>query len=284
MLKIGLATCSRVPDLTADDRLLQDELRRRGAEARPVVWDDASIAWGALDRVVIRSCWDYHLRTPEFLCWLSSLEESRVPVWNPPALVRANVDKSYLRILAAAGVPVLPTSWLARGSRVNLAEVLDAQGWHDAVVKPAVSASAHRTWRASRPEALEQQPTLDALLAAGDVLVQSYAPEIGAAGEWSFVFLGGGFSHAVLKRPAAGDFRVQEEFGGQALALSPPSGLLEQARTVVARIDGPWLYARVDGIERDGTFILMELELTEPVLFLAKAPGAAPCLADAIMG
>jgi hypothetical protein len=283
MLRIALATCARVPKLTPDDRLLLEALRERGADARPAVWDDPGVDWGGLDGVVIRSCWDYHLRASEFLGWLAGLEASDVTVWNPPGLVRSNLDKSYLRGFAAAGVPVLPTLWLSRGSRVSLAESLAGEAWSAAVVKPAISASAHRTWRATPATAAEQQSDLDALLADGDVLVQGFAPEIAVPGEWSFVFLAGAFSHAVLKRPAPGDFRVQEEFGGRSEAIPPPPRLLEQARAIVAGIDGPWLYARVDGFERDGTFVLMELELIEPVLFLGLSAAAPARLADAIV-
>jgi hypothetical protein len=283
MLRIGLATFNGLPALSADDQLLAEELRDRDSCVKALVWDDPGVRWEELDALVLRSCWDYHRRPAEFLAWTERLERDGVKVWNPPALVRWNAHKSYLRELEAAGVAVQPTAWLSRATPVDFHALLEERGWRDAVVKPAVSASAHGTWRTSLDRTSEDQPRLDELLSHGDVLVQPLAPEVAIHGEWSFVFFGGEFSHGVLKRPAAGDFRVQKELGGSEAAVDPPPALLAQARAVTARIPGSWLYARVDGIDRGGVLTLFELELIEPVLFLGMDGGAARRLADAIL-
>ena len=115
------------------------------------------------------------------------------------------------------------------------------------------------------------------------MLVQPFLAEIQTAGEWSLIFLGGEYSHATLKRPRAGDFRVQEQLGGSAEPARATPALIEQARAVVASISGPWIYARVDGLEIDGVFTLMELELIEPSLFLATDPQAPARFAEAIL-
>jgi hypothetical protein len=146
-----------------------------------------------------------------------------------------------------------------------------------------VSASAHRTIRLARREADARQADLDAILRDGDALVQPLAPEILAAGEWSIVFIAGAFSHAVLKCGAAGEFRVHEEYGGQATPGDPGPGVKAQAAAALAAAPGRSTYARVDGIVRAGRFVLMELELIEPVLYLATAPHAAGRLADAVL-
>jgi glutathione synthase/RimK-type ligase-like ATP-grasp enzyme len=283
-MKIAFVTHAGLPELSADDRLAVEELSRRGIVVVPVVWDDPGIRWSAYDRVVIRSCWDYHLRPDAFLGWLDRMEEEGIPLWNPAAVVRGNVDKAYLSDLAAAGLPVVPTASLERGRTVDLAALLAERGWAEAVVKPSVSASAFRTLRVRRDEAGAAQGSLDELLAASGALVQPFLAEIRTAGEWSLIFLGREYSHAVLKRPAAGDFRVQTELGGSADPAVPPPALVEQARRVVATIPGPWLYARVDGVESGGVFTLMELELTEPSLFLAADEGAPARFAAAILG
>lgn len=282
---IALATCAALPRLTEDDRLLQEELRRAGAEAVAAVWDDRAVDWGRFDRVVIRSCWDYHLRLPEFLAWVDSVEARGIPLWNPGRIVRANAHKSYLRELAARGFPLVPTAWLSRGSRAALSDVLDERGWTDAVVKPAVSASAFRTRRVSRAEAEDAatRRSFAELIAAGDVIVQRFAPEIVQPGEWSFVFLGERYSHAVLKRPAAGDFRVQHEFGGHLAKESPSSSALAQAQRVADWIPRPWLYARIDAVEIAGTLHVMEVELIEPALFLDADPAAPRLFAEAVL-
>ncbi len=285
-MRIAFVTHAGLPGLSTDDLLAVEELRRRGATVEPAVWDDPGVRWSSYDRVILRSCWDYHLRLGEFLGWLDRMEREGIPLWNPAPVARGNVDKSYLRDLAAAGIPVVPTAFLERGEAVDLGALLDERGWTDVVIKPSVSASAFRTLRIGRGEALAARTVrtdLDEMLAASRVLIQPFLPEIQTRGEWSLMFLRGEYSHAVLKRPGVGDFRVQAELGGSAtLELSSPA-LIGQARAVVETIPGPWLYARVDGVEIGGTFTLMELELIEPSLFLAAGPRAPARFAEAIL-
>jgi glutathione synthase/RimK-type ligase-like ATP-grasp enzyme len=282
-MRIAFVTYSGLPGLSDDDRLAVEELRRRGAEVEPAVWDDPGVRWSRYDRVVIRSCWDYHKRLEEFLGWLERMEREEIPLWNPARVVRGNVDKAYLVELAAAGLPVVPTAHRERGAPADLAGLLDERGWSEVVVKPSVSASAFRTRRIGRGEAPAAQADLDELLASSGVLIQPFMTEIQSGGEWSLIFLGGDFSHAVLKRPRAGDFRVQQELGGSAVSAAPSASLIGQARAIVRATPDPWLYARVDGVEAGGTFTLMELELTEPSLFLESDPGAPARFAEAIL-
>lgn len=283
-MKIAFVTHASLPGLAADDLLAVEELHRRGARVEPAVWDDPGVRWSAYDRVVIRSCWDYHLRPDAFFDWLDRLEGEGIPLWNSAAVVRGNVDKAYLGELGAAGLPVLPTVRLPQGEPADLAGLLDRQGWDEVVIKPSVSASAFRTLRTRRGEAAAVQGTLDEMLASSGVLVQPFLAEIQQGGEWSLIFLGGEFSHAVLKRPKEGDFRVQTELGGSADPRTPSISLVEQARRIVAAIPRPWLYARVDGVEIGGVFTLMELELIEPSLFLVADEQAPARFAAAILG
>jgi glutathione synthase/RimK-type ligase-like ATP-grasp enzyme len=288
MERIALATAAKLPTLNDDDRLLIPALAELGFAAAPAVWDDPDVCWDEFREgggaVLVRSCWDYHHRLEEFLGWVARLERAGVPVWNPPAVLRWNSHKGYLRDLAARGVPIVPTRWLERGAPVDLAQLLRAAGWSDAVVKPAISASAHGTWRTSVEAASADQRQLDELLRAGDVMVQPLMSEVLGAdgGEWSILFFGGRLSHAVLKRPAAGDYRVQWEFGGTAMTMAPPPRLVADAAAVMAVVPGNPVYARVDGVERDGRLVLMELELIEPHLFLGWDNGAAGRLAGGL--
>jgi hypothetical protein len=281
-LTVGLVTCGAVPELTPDDRGFVAELARRGISAVTLLWDDRTVTWERFDALVLRSCWDYHVRTQEFVAWLGRIETSGARLWNPVPLVRRNLHKSYLRILSGAGVPIPPTIWLERGARASLSELLTERAWSEAVIKPAVSASAHRTWYAHLAGAPGLQSRFEAALADGDVLVQRFEPAIRERGEWSLIFFGGSFSHAVIKKPRSDDFRVQEEHGGTAQPAIAPPDLVRQGRRVLDEIEGPWLYARVDGIALDGVFTLLELELIEPVLFLAQDPLAAARFADAL--
>jgi hypothetical protein len=281
-MRVGLITCAKLPTLNDDDRLLGASLRARGIDAIPLLWDDKTLAWDSFEALVLRSCWDYHYRVDEFRAWLGRLEACDAKLWNPVPLVRENLHKGYLKRLAQAGVSVVPTLHLARGEAPHLAALLAERGWGEAVVKPAVSASAHETWTVGVENAVAMQARFDKLLAAGDVLVQPFMPTVKSHGEWSLVFLGGELSHAVLKIPRPGDFRVQEEFGGSVRVALPSARLRQDCETILERLEHPWLYARVDGIEVAGRFMLMELELIEPFLFLGSEPAAADRLASAV--
>lgn len=279
--RVAVVTCASLRELSDDERPLLGELWTLGIKGEPAVWDDPKIDWSVYDAVVIRSTWDYHLKPATFGAWLDRLEALDVPLWNPAQVVRANQDKSYLRELAVRGVSVVPTEWVARETKAVLADVLAARSWPEAVVKPTVSAGAYRTSKvkAGDPGA---QAALDDVLAHSDAMIQPYLPEIASEGEWSFIFMGGEFSHAVLKTPQLGDFRVQEDHGGRTQRVEPLPELLAQARAALVAGSRPCLYARVDGVRRDGELLVVELELIEPSLYLAHAPGAARRLAEAI--
>ncbi len=279
--RVALVTCSSFRELTDDDRPVLGELWALGIEAEAAVWDDPSVEWRRYDAAVIRSTWDYYLSPDSFDAWLSRIDGLGVPLWNPAPVVRANREKTYLRALDAGGASVVPTIWVGRGSTDAFDALLASRGWSDAVVKPAVSAGAFRTVRARRGDP-EGEAALRSALAHSAAMIQPYMAEIAAEGEWSFVFIGGAFSHAVLKRPRAGDFRVQEDYGGTVEAAVPPAELLAQAREAARLSPGPRLYARVDGVRRGRELAIMEVELIEPSLYLSRAPGAARALAVAI--
>ena len=269
--------------LTPDDRLAAAALAERGIDVVPAVWSDPSVPWADYEAIIVRSTWDYHLRPSEFSAWVDALERSGCIVWNPCTLLRWNANKRYLADLAARGVPIVPTEWIPDRSPVALREVMDARGWHDVVVKPAISATAYGARRVIRASADRDAAAAESDPGEGEVLVQPFVPEIETAGEWSLMFLGGTFSHAVRKRPVAGDFRVQSEYGGSAVAERAPAAVIGAAQLVLAAVEGPWLYARIDGVETREGFLLMELEMLEPLLFLGRDRAAPDRFADALV-
>ncbi len=294
-VRVALITFSGRPALTADDGELRDALVSRGAEVEARPWDvDAD--WESYDSIILRSCWNFHHHPRDFSQWVTGIGE-RFPgrLRNSPELARWSVDKRYLRDLASRGVGTVPTTWVsahAHGDAPTLAAIIAS---HDedagAVVKPAISATAHETWRIEPGDAAAHEERFRKLVASspGGVMVQPFVPEI-LGGEWSQIFLGGEYSHAVVKRPAAGDFRVQHDFGGSIEVREPSAALVADAQAALRAAAGATgacveeiLYARVDGVERDGRLILMELELIEPVLFFAHAPGSAVRMADLIL-
>jgi len=281
MREVAFATCAAHPTLVDDDRLVVEPLRARGIEVAPIVWD-AAHPYRAAGRVVIRSCWDYHRKPAAYLSWARQLEREGVALWNPASVVEWNHDKSYLLELGEKGVAIPRTVWVKRGADLSLSTVLDERDWPKAVVKPLVSASAWRTFVTERPTTEADDPAWRELLRDSGAMVQEFVAEVQTKGEWSLLFLGGAFSHAVLKRPRAGDFRVQSELGGTAVPAEPPPALVEAAHCLLRLVAEPLLFARVDGVEVDGNLVLMELELIEPALFLGADPAAPARFADAI--
>ena len=284
--QVALVTYDARPDVTEDDRLLAEALSARGAAVHAVTWSDRSARWASFDAVVARSCWDYFLRADEFHEWLGRLERAGARVFNDVATLRWNADKTYLRDLEARGVPVIPTHWLERGSTASLRELRRKTGWTALVVKPTVSGGAHRTWRTSGTADEVEDTRLTAMTGEHPVMVQPLVDEIERDGEWSLVFFDGHYSHAVLKRPRTGDFRVQREHGGSLEAAEPPSAVIAAAESILAQVPTPkepLLYARVDGCIVDGELRQMELELLEPELFLRCAPEAPRRMADALL-
>jgi glutathione synthase/RimK-type ligase-like ATP-grasp enzyme len=286
MRPIALATCAALPDLTDDDRLLIPALVARGIGAVPAVWDDDAVDWRAFAAVVIRSTWDYHLRQPRFLAWIDRLEALGVPLINPARVLRWNAEKTYLRDLTRAGVPVVATRWVERDDQTPLAAILRETGWPRAVVKPAIAATAYRTWATDLVSAGADDARFRELIGDGRVLVQPFLEAIAAEGEWSLMFFRGEYAYSVLKTPRAGDFRVQSDFGGQVVTRNAGPALVAQASGVLDAAPfkrSELTYARVDGCVVDGTFVLMELEVLEPGLFLAVGPRGADDLAEAIV-
>jgi glutathione synthase/RimK-type ligase-like ATP-grasp enzyme len=279
---VAFVTSEKFARLTDDDRLAVAALEKRGIRVDACIWADRGVQWEQYGAVVLRSCWDYHRRIDEFAAWLNDVERRRVRLWNPLPVVRWNMRKTYLRDLAAAGVPTVATEWIAADRRPGLAAIAERRGWDEVVLKPVISASAFETLRSSADDLDAAEARIGDLLASREMMMQPFVREVAEAGEWSLVFIDGTFSHGVVKRPRAGDFRVQAEWGGSADPADPPAEVLAAAEAVLAHVPAPWLYARVDGVETWDGFVLLELELLEPSLFFGLEPRAASRFAAAV--
>ena len=277
MTTIALATCSKYPALYADDQPLVYALAREGLRAIPAVWDAAPPR--DVDAWIVRSVWDYHLRADEFLAWVDRASAT-LPFWNDPALIRWNAHKTYLRDLVGRGVAVVPTLWADATHQLYLAAELRARGWHDVVVKPAVSASAHRTARFGADDRAAAQLHCDALARDGVAMVQPYLSSVEGYGERSFFFIDGAYTHAV-RRQAVLTHGFEAE--RPAPLVEPSAAEMALCLAVLRALDVAPLYARVDVAPDDeGTPQLMELELIEPRLYFRECPKAAERLAAAI--
>ena len=277
---VAIASFAERPDLRADDAFLRKAMEAIGIRPVPVVWDDDSVTWSEFDACLIRSVSDYHLKQEAFLDWLQRLS-SVLQVWNEPELVAWNTDKSYLRQLSSHGVPIIPTRWLKKGSRVRLGDLLEAHGWDDVILKPIVGLAAQRLLRVNGI-GNEDQAALDDLLADYGVMAQPFLPSVVKRGETSLIFIAGELTHTVRKRAGEGDFRVQRCWGGTSALCQPTAAELEVADRTMALLSPSPIFARIDLVEGPSGPCLIELELIEPDLFFREMPKAAGHLANAI--
>jgi glutathione synthase/RimK-type ligase-like ATP-grasp enzyme len=283
MRRICFVTCRTWPQISESDRLVQQALEARRAAVEARAWNEPGADWDGFDAILLRSNWDYHFDPDAFLGWLDRLERAGARIWNPPALVRWNLTKAYLLELARAGVPTVATVVLEDETRVGLEAVMAARGWSQVVMKPVISASAHDTRLVSSATMDEAVAALASGAIRRPVLVQPFVEEIQTRGEWSLVFIDAELTHAVLKRPASGEFRVQPRLGGTVETPVPPDGVRAVARAALAALPVPPLYARIDGVETAAGFQLMEVEVNEPGLFFPYAPAAARRFAEALL-
>ncbi|MGA8098482.1 MAG: hypothetical protein WB810_07470 [Candidatus Cybelea sp.] len=281
MIDCTLVTCDGVPALDPDDRLLLDELRNRGLSVSVAIWSDPSAQWSASRLCVLRSTWDYHHRYSEFFAWLEHAE-TVTSVKNEPNLIRWNSHKSYLRELEQRGVRVVPTTWIARGSKRNLVKVARGNGWSDLVLKPAYGAASHevRLIRGVAAGHAAGQAHLDRMTRVHDVLVQPYLDAVVGYGERALVFFAGRYSHAVVKKPfdtvlAVGDARSSR--------VTADACEIATARQALRAVPGRPLYARVDLLRDDSHNVCVsEVELIEPGLYLGVDASATRLFAEAI--
>lgn len=293
MADLLLASCDELPRLDEDSTPLLDALDARGITCRVAAWDDEAVDWSAADAVLARSTWDYADRRDAFVAWAVHVEATGVPFWPGADVVAWNTEKSYLRALGAAGVPVVPTVWSLPGADpAAAAAAVRAQGWDDVVVKPVIGYGADGLRRFSG--VVHSQTEAAALLdhvaeldrRSGGAMLQPYLPAVADEGELSVFFCEGRITHAVRKRAAEGDFRVQPEHGGSFALATPGADELRAASwavaAVAARTGSAPLLARADLVDAGAGPALIELELIEPRLFLRIAPEATATIADAI--
>ena len=274
-----LATCATWPELSSSDQALADALRARGLAVEVAPWNGAFAPFAAAAAVVIRATWDYHTALDDYRAWLGRLDPART--FNAPDLVRWNLDKSYLLDLAARGAHV-PASRIVPADGLALARAMHDLGLTDAVVKPTVGASGVGVERVTAGAAEDAMRRVLAVTPAGRLLVQEFMPEVGQ-GELAGVFFDGRFSHALRRVPASGEFRVNSQYGGRMEPAALTGTTVAAMQDVVALLPSRSLYARIDGLVRDGRFVVMEVEVNEPALGLHLAPGAGARFGDALL-
>ncbi|MFF3497917.1 RimK family alpha-L-glutamate ligase [Streptomyces sp. NPDC003247] len=294
MPRIALVTYDPRPEPSRDSDLpvLLRALTDAGAEAEAVHWDDEDADWASYDLAVIRSTWDYSWRADEFTAWAERCAKA-TRLLNPVGVVRWNADKRYLGDLAAAGVPVVPTRYLAPGDAGDAGDTEDGFGLpadHEYVIKPTSGAGARYAARHTPDRHDTAVRHLARLHEEGlTAMVQPYVRSIDTGGERALQFFGGRLLHASRKRAVLAPGTAFDEDKVAHPGLEPwtptPAELAVAERALAAVPEAPeLLYARVDLVTGDdGEPLVMELELVEPNLFLFLHPESVPRVAEAIL-
>ncbi|QPH39288.1 ATP-grasp domain-containing protein [Pedobacter endophyticus] len=254
-----------------DDKLLIF-LKSKGLDIEMVIWNDRSVNWENYSVAILKSPWDYFDLISDFYEWLDLLEQKNIKLLNPVSIVRWNADKHYLAEIADAGLKIIPCHFISKGEKVDLKQFFQKFEANRLIVKPCISGGAKNTFKVTPENVDEINTKLSKLLIDEDYIIQPFLNEILEEGEWSFVFFNGVYSHSLVKQAKKGDFRVQPAHGGSVHPQQPANDLIQTAQAYVDQFAKNCLYARVDGTFVNNQFLLMELELIEPFLFLNTHP------------
>lgn len=284
-LLIAQNLASDAPDRRADAYLFDVQRKVLAAAFGPaglsletVRWSEAAWDWRQFDAALVLACWDYQDRHDVFLARLAEIAAAGVAIFNPLDLVRWNIKKTYLRDFERWGVPIVPTLWSEAPQAADIQAAFTTFGAEEVVLKRQVGGGARGQARYARASAPVSGQVLDR-----PGMIQPLIPTIVTEGEYSFLFIDGAFSHALVKRAAAGDYRIQEAYGGRSSKVEPVPADLARASAVLEALEAPPLYARVDMVRgADGGLMLMELEVLEPYLFPVEGPGIGAMLAAAL--
>jgi glutathione synthase/RimK-type ligase-like ATP-grasp enzyme len=280
MTTILIATCSEYPHPTPNLEALMGALRSAGAEAAYLPWKTTPLdTFASADAVLPLCCWDYYDDPGRFLGWIDALEAKGTKLINPPELLRWNFRKTYLLEMAEAGLAVPKTLHLPETSRETIEHRMQEQGWRIAVLKPVSSQNGHGIQKldlAAHPQWSFEDTT-------GEVLLQEFQEDVGALGETTLTFIDGTFSHAVRRVLKPGEWRANPQYGITYERVEVSRDVIETAQSYVDLLPQTPLYARVDGLVRASGFMLMELELIDPYLYLEFAPGSADVMARALL-
>ncbi|WP_353778468.1 hypothetical protein [Winogradskyella sp. 3972H.M.0a.05] len=276
----------RIDDYTknviTEDAIIQNALGRLGLRAARLSWDDEDFDWSNTKSVLFRTTWDYFDRFDEFSVWLDKVS-TKTRLINSEAIIRWNIDKHYLKDLQQNGVHIAETHFIEQGSSKTLKELHKELGWQETVLKPCVSGGGWHTYKLNSENIDAHETIFKTLIDNQSMMLQPFQHNIVSQGELSLMVFNGQFTHAILKKAKAGDFRVQDDFGGTVHNHNASKEEIEFAEQTVEACAEPPLYARVDAfIDNDGKLALAELELVEPELWFRNHPEAADILAKGV--
>lgn len=271
-----------IQNILLEQELLKSAFEAQGLKVDITYWDNPSYEWQQTKSVLFRTVWDYFERFDEFWEWLEQVK-TKTRLINSYELIKWNIDKHYLRDLKNNDIQVVPTYFADRGNNISLQEIANLNDWKHIVIKPAISASAFNTYKITNDEIEQKEQLFHELLQTHDMLVQPFFPTISELGEASLMVFGGKFTHAILKKAKAGDFRVQDDFGGTVHDYNPTQEEIKFAEKVFQSCTSLPIYGRVDIVWDSNKHIyLSELEIIEPELWIRNRPESANKIAEAV--
>ncbi|MBY0449584.1 MAG: hypothetical protein K2X01_03030 [Cyanobacteria bacterium] len=313
MTCIALATCSKHPHWVPDETPLLEGLQSLGIEPVSLIWDGGFPApLDPIEACVIRTTWDYSERHSDFLVWANTINQN-IPLWNSPRILAWNADKHYLQWFETQQLPVVPSFFIQPEELKQPSPVLEqltlfCQQSAQWVLKPTVSASGNNTFVFNNFDLLYQ--TLQEYLGQNRthniaMMIQPFLPSIQTHGEISVIMIEGRFAHAVIKTPSTDEFRIQEHLGGQTRFISLSAEFISMSEALLSRtaafLGEVPLYGRLDFMAKTelskqtkqnspsnnlknnpSDWLLSEMELIEPSLYLSHHPETGKILAKAI--
>lgn len=292
MHDITLVTCKKyfqprkvndyILNIQKEENLIRDALQNNGLRVDVAYWDDVNYDWSKTKIALIRTTWDYYQHISKFISWIDKVSEQTTLV-NSKKLLKWNLDKSYLFDLEKNGVRIVPTVIVKKNNFKTLIEITNEKQWNEIIIKPAISAAAYHTYRLKKEEFKNFENKFSDLVKNHDMLIQPFFASILNQGEASLMLVNGHFTHSILKKAKAGDFRVQDDFGGMVYGYEASKNEINLAEKVFSSCDEIPLYGRVDIMWDDvGLPTVSELEIIEPEIWMRNYPKYAEYLADAI--
>ena len=271
-----------IQNILLEQELLKSAFEAQGLKVDITYWDNPTYEWQETKSVLFRTIWDYFERFDEFWEWLEQVK-TKTRLINSYELIKWNIDKHYLKDMSSWGIETVPTYFADKGCNMKLHEIAKRNQWKDLVIKPAISASAFKTYKILANEIQANEKLFNSLVQERNMLVQPYFETITQLGEASLMVFDGKFTHAILKKAQPGDFRVQDDFGGTVHNYIPTKAEINFAEKVFETCKTKPVYGRVDIVwDNDKNFYLSELEIIEPELWIRNYPKCAERIAVAV--
>lgn len=269
---IAFLSTDDLEDYFVWDNLLIQPFSQHGVHVDVISWHAIDIDWSQYDAVIVRSTWDYQEHADAFIDKLIEITKHDTVLINPLSLMQWNISKRYLQILQTQGITIIPSVFF---DSVAISDIYAQFAYFDTqeiIIKPLISANSDNTFRLDHTNLIAQAGPLSNIFSTTPCVIQPFLDSVINEGEYSLFYFNGEYSHTIRKVPKSGDFRVQEEHGGELITVIPDERQLSAAAKVLAALPEKSLYARVDLIrnpraQKDDIWQLMEVELIEPSLY-----------------